>query len=197
MAAVVRTASIVDEGIRAGVWLSETIFEAAGSFAQGASWDLGLVFREVCDAAMLAVRVAAAVQCCYVVYYHCSWLGQLLRLGREPTAGEAAQRGLTASARACVAGDGPGAATGPLARAAAASRGPERAVATPSAASPSDYPSPAVALWQETPFGTPAGPRPQVIEMQRSAATALRDLADSDRQRAGRGRDLAACGAVV
>ena len=59
-----------------------------------------------------------------------------------------------------------------------------------------------VALWRETPRASlsgfePAGPSPEVLKLQGSAAVALRDWEHSDRERAARARGLAHSGAVV
>ncbi|CAK0835569.1 unnamed protein product [Prorocentrum cordatum] len=200
VAAAVRTASLVDEGLRAGVQLTQDIFEAGGDLVQSVSWNLSGLIHEVCEGAVLVVRVLVVVQCCYALYCLRSWVAcrsQRAALERAATAGEAAQRGLTSSARACEAGDGPAFGREPMARAAAAGRSPSGALSAADGAA-----SPVVALWREAEFETPllgaaARPRAEVLQIQRSAAVALRDLEHSDRQRAARARDLAACGAVV
>ncbi|CAK0832649.1 unnamed protein product, partial [Prorocentrum cordatum] len=200
VAAAVRTASLMDEGLRAGVQLTQDIFEAAGDLVQSVSWNLSGLIHEVCEGAVLVVRVLVVVQCCYALYCLRSWVAcrsQRAALERAATAGEAAQRGLTSSARACEAGDGPAFGREPMARAAAAGRSPGGALSSADGAA-----SPVVALWREAEFETPllgaaARPRAEVLQIQRSAAVALRDLEHSDRQRAARARDLAACGAVV
>ncbi|CAK0865466.1 unnamed protein product, partial [Prorocentrum cordatum] len=200
VAAAVRAASLMDEGLRAGVQLTQDIFEAAGDLVQSVSWNLSGLVHEVCEGAVLVVRVAVVVQCCYALYCLRSWVAcraQRAALERAAAAGEAAQRGLTSSARACEAGDGPAFGSEPMARAAAAGRSPSGAISSADGAA-----SPVVALWREAQFETPligaaARPRAEVLQIQRSAAVALRDLEHSDRQRAARARDLAACGAVV
>ncbi|CAK0840013.1 unnamed protein product, partial [Prorocentrum cordatum] len=200
VAAAVRTASLMDEWLRAGVQLTQDIFEAAGDLVQSVSWNLSGLIHEVCEGAVLVVRVLVVVQCCYALYCLRSWVAcrsQRAALERAATAGEAAQRGPTSSARACEAGDGPAFGREPMARAAAAGRSPGGALSSADGAA-----SPVVALWREAEFETPllgaaARPRAEVLQIQRSAAVALRDLEHSDRQRAARARDLAACGAVV
>ena len=226
--AVVRTASLVDEGLRAGVQAASDVFEAAGDSAsdvvaatgnlvegvltaavdvvqgvsdatvglvQSAAWSFGELLHETCEVATVVMRFAAAFQCCYLVYRAAAWVAPR-SADREYTDGEAAQRGLSPSSSACEAGDGPERSQ-VLQRLQVASQfgSPGGAASSADGAS-----SPIVALWRETPFGTPAGgggPRPELLKLQGSAAASLRDLEGSDRQRAARARDLAACGAVV
>ncbi|CAK0811447.1 unnamed protein product, partial [Prorocentrum cordatum] len=153
VAAAVRTASLVDEGLRAGVQLTRDIFEAAGDLVQSVSWNLSGLIHEVCEGAVLVVRVLVVVQCCYALYCLRSWVAcraQRAALERAATAGEAAQRGLTSSARTCEAGDGPAFGREPMARAAAAGRSPSGAISSADGAA-----SPVVALWREAEFETP------------------------------------------
>ena len=137
--AVVRTASLVDEGLRAGVQAASDVFEAAGDSAsdvvaatgnlvesvltaavdvvqgvsdatvglvQSAAWSFGGLLHETCEVATFVMRFAAAFQCCYLVYRAAAWAAPR-SADRELTDGEAAQRGLSSSASACEAGDGP------------------------------------------------------------------------------------------
>jgi len=118
VAAVVRTVTVVDAGVRAGVRLTETFFEAAGEsiqsaagaassilwaasdfaqslseaashlvqgaaeavelFAQSTSQDLGLVFHELCEMSLLALKFIVALQCCFVAYQHRAGLARLV-----------------------------------------------------------------------------------------------------------------------
>ncbi|CAK0894772.1 unnamed protein product [Prorocentrum cordatum] len=183
--------------LRASVRLTQDILEAAGDLVQSVSWDIGLVFHDVCEMVILVVRFAVVVQCCYFVYRNRLWLAGLTRLGRGLTAGEAAQRGLSPCAPACAAGDGPMPMSDPMARAAAVSGGPSGATSSGGGAA-----SPVVAPWREAPFEAPASLKLDRLPAPRrgtSDADARGCGAEegADRQRAARGRDLAAGGAVA
>ena len=123
-----RTASLVDEGPRAGAQATPAIVEAAGDSASGRvgaavipargvfgstvclvpgpAWSFGGLLLEAGEMAAFMMRVGAATQ--RLCPARRAGARAILRIAaREPTEGEAAQSGLSPRASACEAGDGP------------------------------------------------------------------------------------------
>ena len=84
LAAAGRTASLVVEGLRAGLDLATSVFEAAGGLFEGApdvvvdltqsaAGSFGGPLHEICETVAFVVRFAAALQCCYLVYRFGVW----------------------------------------------------------------------------------------------------------------------------
>ena len=175
--------SLAEGVLSAAADVVQGVSEAMVALVQSAAWSFGGLLHDTCETVTLVVRFVAAVQCSYVIYRVGRWAappalerrwrcwatemrwryGSRRSAARELTDGEAAQRGLSPCASACEAGDGPE-------RSLVTRRQALAQVFSPGGAGSSadSAPSPVLALWRDSPFGTPdggvsGGPRPEVL----------------------------------